>query len=73
MNFMSRPISEVQHWASDAMNKVVIFKVQIYKSHVIVESKRVYNFTEGTGDDFRRLGLKGANLCELSRFQRLLF
>ena len=30
--------------------------------------KRVYAFNEGTMDDKHLLGNKGANLCEMSRF-----
>lgn len=31
--------------------------------------KRVYNFSEGSIYDVDRLGLKGANMCEMTRFE----
>lgn len=51
MNFLTGPISKLSNWA--------------FRGNTA--SKRVYSFHEGTLADKELLGIKGANLCEMTR------
>lgn len=74
-NVLIESIIEAGSLALGATEKKSVSALKKYdnKSSLLMMAVCRYAFHEGTAEDKRLLGLKGANLCEMFRFQCYIF